>query len=223
MSGRFEFRRLAGLNGGGPEHPLAEVDGAAVPEGRLEVWLGPKIVGGRYFRLDLAGEAGSSRLLHGLHNAGVWPGQNWAEVYDLSLPRPLDGREGWERELVPYLRPLAAAIPPGGHLMVEYESPLWRTTQLGLLSGIPPLATPLGGLLHDLDCASSFKDWYFPEGGQEGGRKLQGNKALSKEHERGTARTRAAELRVFLAGPIRGDVDIDRRARADAERILAEL
>ena len=147
MSGRFEFRRLADLNGVGPEHPLSEVDGAVVPEGRLEVWLGRKIVGGRYFRLDLAGEAGSSRLLHGLHNAGIWPGQNWAEVYDLSLPRPLAGREAWERELAPYLRPLAAAIPPGGHLMVEYESPLWRTTQLGLLSGIPPLATPLGGLL----------------------------------------------------------------------------
>ena len=107
--------------------------------------------------------------------------------------------------------------------MVEYESKLWRTTQLGLLAGIPPLATPLGALLFDIGCGNSFKDWYFPEGGQEGGRKLQGNKALDASHAREAAQKRAAELQEFLDGPPRGNAEIDARARHDAERILREL
>jgi hypothetical protein len=107
--------------------------------------------------------------------------------------------------------------------MVDYETNLWRTTQVGLLAGIPPLATPLGALLFEVGCGDSFKDWYFPEGGQEGGRKLQGNKAAGADEAREMARKRAAELRLFLSAPTRGDPTTDARARHDAARILEAL
>jgi hypothetical protein len=223
LARRFDFRRLAELGERAAEHPLAGADGAAVPGGRLEVWLGPKIVGGRYFRLLLDDGEGTRRFVEGLHGSGPYPGRNWAEIFDIELPPRLRGEEEWELELAPYLRPLAEVIPPGGHLMIEYEKPLWRTTQLGLLAGIPPLATPLGGLLYELGAGSSFKDWYFPEGGQEGGRKLQGNKPLSAEHAAETAQQRAGELRGFLESPPRGDPEIDARARRQAHALLERL
>jgi hypothetical protein len=37
---------------------------------------------------------------------------------------------------------------------------------------VPPAATPLGLVLLAAGCRW-FKDWYFPEGGREGGTKLQ--------------------------------------------------
>jgi hypothetical protein len=218
----FEFKQLADAE---PREPAdgrlswVSVDGAQVPGGSLSVWLGPKKIGGRYFRLLLGGR----RFIQGLYNDGVYPGQNWAEIFDIDLPPDLEGKDEWASQLAPYLRPLADAVPPGGHLMVEYEKALWHTTQRGLLAGIPPLATPLGSLLFDLGTGDSFKDWYFPEGGQEGGRKLQGNKAHSPEQAAEMRGKRARQLRDFLASPVRGDPEIDERARRDAERVLREL
>jgi hypothetical protein len=157
---------------------LAPADGAAVPGGALEIWLGPKKVGGRYFRGDITVGESARRFLQGLYNKGPYPGMNWIEIFDVDLPEELAGASDWESRLAGYLRPLADAIPAGGHLMIEYEKPMWRSTFSGLLAGVPPGETPLGRLLSEVGCGSSFKDWYFPEGGQEGGRKLQGNKAL---------------------------------------------
>lgn len=223
----FEFKPLAEA---GPRPPtggrlsLAEVEGAEVPGGRLRVWLGPKKIGGRHFRLLLDGDGSASRrFVQGLYNDGAYPGQNWAEVFDVDVPDDLAGSDAWEQGLTDYLRPLADAVPPGGHLMIEYEKPLWASTQRGLLAGIPPLATPMGALLFDLGSGDSFKDWYFPEGGQEGGRKLQGNKAFSPEQAAEMRARRAAELRAFLEAPVRGDPGVDARARDEARRILSQL
>lgn len=145
-------------------------------------------------------------------------------MIDIEIPPGLHGVEDWEEGLSGYMRPLVeAAIPPGGHLMVEYETDKWHSTQVGLLAGIPALATPMGLLFHRLGCASSFKDWYFPEGGMEGARKLHGNRALGPEHARETARLRLAELDAYLSSPPRGEPGIERRARATAELIASEL
>jgi len=225
----FQFQPLAEMppaerNGRGEGRlNLAVIDGAEVPGGRLRVLLGPRIVGKRYFRLQLEGDDGPRRFVEALFNDGPYPGQNWVEIYDLDRPAALRDREHFAPDLAPYLRPVADAIPPGGHLMAEYEKLDWHTTQRGLLAGIPPLATPLGALLFDLGVGDSFKDWYFPEGGQEGGRKLQGNKAFTEAQARGMAAKRAQELRVFLAGPRRGPKEMDARARATAGPILENL
>jgi hypothetical protein len=226
MTSRFTFARATGTEKAKGEGRLLlpAVDGAEVPGGHLQVHLGPRKIGGQHARIELERDGRPQRFLQALFNDGPYPGQNWIEVFDLDLPDEVEAdAPGWERRLVPYLAPLGAAIPPGGHLSVEYENPLWRETQKGLLAGIPPLATPLGGLLFDGGSGDSFKDWYFPEGGQEGGRKLQGNKAYTDEQAAEMATKRAAELEAFLAGPIRGSAEMDARAREDATRILAAL
>jgi hypothetical protein len=199
------------------------VDRAKVPGGRLRVLLGPKTVGKRYFRLQLDGEGGPRRFVEALYNDGPYPGQNWAEIYDLDLPESLHGNDQFALALAPYLQPVADAIPPGGHLMAEYEKLDWHTTQVGLLAGIPPIATPMGVLLFELGCGDSFKDWYFPEGGMEGNRKLQGNKAYSAGQRREMRARRAEELERFLASPPRGAKEIEDRARRDGRRVLEEL
>jgi len=167
LSARFEFRPLQEAD---PAALLARADGAAVPGGNLEIWLGPKRVGGRYFRAAIASDRNAQPFLHGLYNTGPYPAQNWIEIFDMRVPG---------EPLADYLRPLADTIPPGGHLSIEYENPVWQSTFRDLLAGTPPADTPLGKLLASLGCGASYKDWYFPEGGQEGGRKLQGNKALT--------------------------------------------
>ena len=202
---------------------LAAIDGAAVPGGRLRVLLGPRIVGKRYFRLQLDGDDGPRRFVEALYNDGLYPGQNWIEIYDMERPAPLAGEEHFAPALAPYLRPVADAIPAGGHLMAEYEKLDWHTTQRGLLAGIPPVATPLGALLFDLGVGDSFKDWYFPEGGMEGNRKLQGNRAYTDEQRAEMASKRATEVIEFLAGPQRAPAEIDARAREDAARVLESL
>jgi hypothetical protein len=185
--------------------------------------MGPRIIGKRYFRVELENGGKSRRFVEALYNDGPYPGQNWVEIYDLDLPEPLRGKERFAPDLKPYLQPLADAIPPGGHLMAEYEKPDWHTTQRGLLAGIPPIATPMGALLFNLGVGDSFKDWYFPEGGMEGSRKLQGNKAYSAEQRREMRAKRADELRRFLAAPSRGPEEIDRRARDTAAGVLKVL
>ena len=202
---------------------LARVDGAEVPGGRLRVLLGPRIVGKRYFRLQRDTGKAQERFIEALYNDGPYPGHNWVEIFDLDLPGDLRGREDFASELEPYLRPVADAIPAGGHLMAEYEKLDWHTTQRGLLAGIPPIATPLGALLFALGTGDSFKDWYFPEGGMEGSRKLQGNRAYSAEQRVEMHRKRADELRRFLAAPVQGPPDIDRRARETAGLLLDRL
>ncbi|GAC1332542.1 MAG: hypothetical protein NVSMB17_11760 [Candidatus Dormibacteria bacterium] len=226
---RFEFVPLADASPaeregrGDGRLTLTAIDGAEVPGGRLRVLLGPKIVGKRYFRVLLDINGGPHRFVEALFNDGPYPGQNWVEIFDLDRPAGLGDDADLAAGLVPYLRPVADAIPPGGHLMAEYEKPDWHTTQRGLLAGIPPLATPLGTLLFDLGVGDSFKDWYFPEGGMEGNRKLQGNRAYTTAQQLEMRGLRAGELRAFLAGPRRAPEIIDAPARRDASRILAAL
>jgi hypothetical protein len=228
--GRFDFQPLAealATAGAAVEGrlSLAAADGAAVPGGTLRVHLGPRIIGGRYFRafIEADGGVGERRFLQGLYNDGPYPGQNWIEVFDVDLPEGIDAGTDFEAALQPHLQPLAAVIPEGGHMMVEYEKPLWAETQLGLLDGIPPIATPLGALLFRLGTGDSFKDWYFPEGGQEGGRKLQGNRAYTDDQRSEMHSKRAAELHSFLERPTTRNPDRDARARRTAEGLLKEL
>jgi hypothetical protein len=202
---------------------IAAIDGAQIPGGHLRVLLGPRVVGKRYFRIHLDDGQAQARFVEALYNDGPYPGQNWVEIFDMELPAPLRGKHHFAPDLEPYLHPVAAAIPPGGHLMAEYEKLDWHTTQRGLLAGIPPLATPLGALLFELGVGDSFKDWYFPEGGMEGTRKLQGNRAYTGEQRAEMHAKRATELRHFLEGPAHGPAEIDRRAREDAARVLARL
>ena len=107
--------------------------------------------------------------------------------------------------------------------MAEYETPARWVTAAALAARVPPAATPLGRMLSQVGCGVAFKDWYIPEGGREGPRKLQGFSALNEEH----ARTRGLEtivaLETFLADSADVDWDVQAQTRPLAEDVLAEL
>ena len=105
--------------------------------------------------------------------------------------------------------------------MVEYDSPEHRRTAQSLARGIPAIATPLGYNLFLAGCGASFKDWHFAEGGLEGPRKLQGNKALNSEYARLRIEQTTRQLATFLKSlSSRHISDFERSAQAIAVDIL---
>ena len=65
-------------------------------------------------------------------------------------------------------------------IFVSYEQD--DETRTGLMMHIPEVITRLGFLLYSFGF-TWYKDWYFPEGGFEGGQKLQGEKPLDEHHK----------------------------------------
>ncbi len=170
--------------------------------------LGPTSrFGARYFALFLKcadGVLTADPVLSGLHRTGPLPSYNWIEVAEtneqvvLSDGSDVDvGPEGIER----LFGLLLASLPPGGHLMVEYDSAQRAETARALVHGVPALATPLGELLFRIGCGARFKDWQIAEGGSEGPRKLQAYKPPSPEHAHRWRREVAQELQAFLQRP----------------------
>jgi len=214
------------------DHPLSGLQGAVLGPARLLVLLGPKnAVGAFYFQafLRLAdGRLSNDTVLLGLHNSGRYPAYNWIDVIRYEDSVSLEGGErldlaarGLDRRL---FRLLGQLIPPGGHLMVEYESEGQRPTERMLTLGIPPVATPLGYLLYLSGCGASFRDWYISEGGREGPRKLQGFKPLDDEDAGRKAHSMAEELRQFLArAPRKEHRQWEGPARRLARRVLRRL
>jgi len=132
----------------------------------------------------------------GLYHSGPYPGYNWIEVAQVNERLTFGARDVGPgiaisaaslRRLVALLGEL---IPPGGHLMLESESP---------------------------GCAASIRNWDIPEGGREGLRKLQGFKPLDDGRARSAREARDRELRDFLASLAPGaqpDALLDARRRA---------
>jgi hypothetical protein len=214
------------------EHPLGRLQGRSLGSGRLVVLLGPKnSAGARYFQLFLRLSDGrlSHPFLLGLHNSGPFPAYNWIDVARYDGVASFDGGDDFalagaaEQRL---FRLLGGLVPPGGHLMLEYESAHARSTERMLSLGLPPVATPVGYLLFRAGCAG-FRDWYISEGGREGPRRLQGFKPLDAVGAAGKAAAVAADLRAFLARkapPERSDVRRwDALARRLARRVLRRL
>ncbi|MCP8304393.1 MAG: DUF1122 family protein [archaeon] len=118
-------------------------------------------------------------------------------------------------------------IPHGGSLMVSYamfwgESEVHKNTSRALDLGVPPIATPIGYLIFHAGCWAGFKDWYFPEGGNEGPKKLQGFKPLNRED----ALRRAEETIKFLKDFIerKGDrSDLKLTAKERSKEIIDAL
>jgi len=212
------------------EHPLGRLQGRSLGEGRLLALLGPKnSVGARYFQLFLRTPNGglSHPLLLGLHNSGRFPAYNWIDVarYDGAASFAGGGDVALagaaERRL---FRLLGDLIPPGGHLMLEYESAHARSTERMLSLGLPPVATPLGYLMFLAGCGASFRDWYISEGGREGPRRLQGSKPLDAATAAEKAATMAAELRaLLLVSPRKERREWDIGSRRLARRVLGWL
>jgi len=71
----------------------------------------------------------------------------------------------------------SGALGPGGKIYVEYLCD--RETAYGLALGYPPVTTRQGYRLFNHGF-TWFKDYYYSEGGHEGGQKLEGEKPLDK-------------------------------------------
>jgi hypothetical protein len=213
----------------GSDHPLAQLEGKPLGEANLEIMLGPKNrVGAHYFQITLRDRSGnvSQPLLLALYHSGPYPSYNWIEVIRLARKIIFPEREVAlsEIDLENLFRYLSDHIPPGGHIMVEYESEEQAETRLAIACGIPSVATHLGSILFRVGCGVAFKDWYFAEGGSEGPRKLQGFKALHDDHRRARATEMAAELRSFLHRETPPSChQLWEAARKRAERILSLL
>ena len=213
-----------------PDHTLAPLDGADLGGGvALDVRLGPRsAVGSTYFRCYLATPGGrtTAPVVFGLQNSGPYPGFNWVEVLDYFASLPLDDgatvEVSAEVERALFER-LASVVPPGGHLMAEYDSVARTLTARALSARVPPVATPLGALLFEVGCGVAFRDWYISEGGREGPRKLQGFRALNDDHARTRGLEAAEVLDAFLAE--RGALADDLREVTFplAESVLGEL
>ena len=210
-------------------------------------------VGARYFQLhlvDAEGRLSDEAIALGLYNSGLAPAYNWIDLilYD-STPAfdpstgsgqapstgsgqapstgsgqaaaALDLRAGGlEKRL---FRLLSGLIPPGGHLMLEYESPGQRDSERVLTLGYPPVSSPLGYLLFGAGCLA-FRDWYISEGGREGPRKLQGFKPLDEDVARQRTAALRAEMTVLLSAPPRREHDPwGRTARRLARSVLRAL
>lgn len=132
-------------------------------------------------------------------------------------PNPVDVQEKQlDVSLFEYLSQL---LPPGSHMMVGYSN--HKTTHKALLRGFPPSTTYIGFLLWKAGC-TWFKDWYFPEGGKEGGFKLQGNRAPHKKGRQRQMLKIKRELRSFLKEENRRS-DIRENAKKRANIILKEI
>ena len=128
--------------------------------------------------------------------------------------------EGVERRIFELL---ATLVPQGGHLMAEYDSKARRVTARALTAGVPPAATPLGALLRSVGCGVALRDWYIPEGGREGPRKLQGFRPVSREHQLERAAQMLTGLETYLAEPSDLEWDLQAKTRPLAEQAIVEL
>jgi len=153
--------------------PLGNLQEKDLGSYRLVVLLGPKNrTGATYFQMFLqnaSGSISSQPVIIGLHNQGKYPGYNWIEIIrfssEVSFTSEKQALTISTKELAQQLfQYLADLIPPGGHLMVEYDSPEHKDTAHSLALGVPPIATPLGYLLFSAGCGAGFKDWHFAEG-----------------------------------------------------------
>ncbi|NON62215.1 DUF1122 family protein [Acidianus sp. RZ1] len=85
----------------------------------------------------------------------------------------------WPREAgleVKLMKAFYDFLPPKGRFFITYEKD-YETYRM-LFSGYSVVETPLGKSLF-LAGFRWFKNWYFPEGGNEGGPKIQTNKPSS--------------------------------------------
>jgi hypothetical protein len=213
------------------QHPLYSLQGRNLGSYKLVVTVGQKHkMGASYFYLflrDSSGEVSREPVVFGLHHQGKYPSYNWIEVISLSPRVSFESGKGIDismAETQQIFQYLAELIPPGGHMMVEYDSPEQQETARSLALGIPPVVTPLGYIMFLAGCGDSFKNWHFAEGGCEGPRKLQGYKALDEQHAARRANEKVAELTAFLAGTSEEEIsELEKAARDRALAVLNKL
>lgn len=112
------------------------------------------------------------------------------------------------------LKFFSESVGPGGRIFIEYYNDL--ETSCGLAMGFPPEVTRQGYKLFTLGF-TWFKDWYFSEGGHEGGQKLQGERPLDEAARRKHMHKIRREAEAFL------ELSADWKADGEAQEYLLYL
>lgn len=161
-----------------------------------------------YVDIDLAdphGETSASHFVKGIFSGGGRGVRQWVECrifprVQFSGGRIVEAREiGFEAGIIGLFGRL---IPPGGHLMIDYDSGGQDQTLAELVARVPPPASYLGELMFRAGFRGQFKDWYFSEGGHEGPRKLQANKSPNAAAARAALAEHLQTLRQFVRRPL---------------------
>jgi hypothetical protein len=178
---------------------------------------------------DPAGMASRTPLAMGIVSGGGRGVSPWFELRLYPTVTLADGSTFDARAAgleAAFIKLLGRLIPPGGHLMIEYESPGQSATHAELLLRVPPAATYLGFLMFQAGFRGEFKDWYIAEGGHEGPRKLQANKSPTPAAARAASRANRAALAAFMRRPlptVEADSAALRPCRERARAILRQL
>lgn len=211
--------------------PLDSVQGATVGGGvTLVVETAPHpradVTAFRAF-LDSA-ELGTTRtpVLRGLApSLQVGDGLPWLAVTDFAASLTVEQGQVEVPEGIDVLivQTLAGVVRAGGYLSFEYDSEHRRATARALAQGVPPVATPLGGMMLSAGCGVAIIDRYTGDGGVDGPRSLQGFRAADVEHELRRAPETLATLERFMASSADLDWDLQVKCRPLAEAAITVL
>jgi hypothetical protein len=156
---------------------------------------------------DPQGEVSTSRFVTAIVSGGGRGVKQWVEYrifpqVEFNGGRVVNTREwGFEAGVI---RQLGQLIPPGGHLMIDYDSGGQDLTLAELVAQVPPPASYLGELMFRAGFCGQFKDWYFSEGGHEGPRKLQANKSPNPVAAKAAMRDHLQNSQAICAPPAPG-------------------
>jgi hypothetical protein len=160
-----------------------------------------------YVDVDLvdSGESSAIHFVTAIVSGGGRGVRPWVECRIFPQVHFADGRVVNTREgglEAGFIRLLGSLIPPGGHLMIDYDSGGQDLTMAELVARVPPPASYLGDLMFRAGFRGQFKDWYFSEGGHEGPRKLQANKSPNAAAARAALADHLKVLRQFVRRPL---------------------
>jgi hypothetical protein len=148
----------------------------------------------------------------------------WVEFFNINRYIKLETTiEYFDSKIEKHLLELFSRfLGKGEKIYVEYNND--RETSYGLTYGFPPAVTRLGYKLFNLGF-TWFKDWYFPEGGNEGGQKLQGEKPLGKKSKNKQLMKIHDEVLAFLNEIEKHDKDerYTMRAKNRGENLLNKM
>lgn len=189
-----------------------EFDGFTLKIGELKEG---RIMGHRYASLYVVSKEHKSFLMV----LGIYEGKPpyylpWIEWFSIDPSALADKFFGSEVEK-DLLELCASKLPEGGKLFVEYSED--EETGKELNFGVPPPVTRMGFLMLYRGF-TWFKDWYFPEGFNEGGQKLQGEKPLDRERRDAHMEVIRREVEGFMAA----DDDIPEEILKRCEVILTD-
>ncbi len=135
------------------------------------------------------------------YGSGFFSDSNWVEVLNYNRKAVFPSEriiEIPEVIEIAIFHQIASLVTSGGKLLIEYDSPDHRLTAEALSLGVPPAATPLGGIMLSAGCGVKFINHDFAGGGRSGRRKLIGLRGRGDQTDRMLSLSMIKELENFL-------------------------